>query len=89
MRWIRFFQSLVKIPEELSYEEAATLPCAGVVAWSSLHGPVPVKAGDVVLVQGTGGVSMWVSLLMPSRGSAMTSSSTASLFSSQSLLVLR
>ena len=46
----------------MSFEEAATLPCAAVTAWSALHGSVPVKAGDFVLVQGTGGVSMYVLL---------------------------
>ena len=50
----------MKIPDHLSYEEAATLPCTAVTAWNALHGPVPVKAGDFVLVQGTGGVSMYV-----------------------------
>ena len=55
---VLYAQSLVKIPENLSFEEAATLPCAAVTAWNALHGPKPVKSGDFVLVQGTGGVSM-------------------------------
>ena len=59
-------QSLVKIPDYMSFEEAATLPCAAVTAWSALHGSVPVKAGDFVLVQGTGGVSMYVFQSQPS-----------------------
>ncbi|KAI0689391.1 NAD-P-binding protein [Cytidiella melzeri] len=50
--------SLVKCPENLSYEEASTLPCAAVTAWNALYGPKPLKGGDYVLVQGTGGVSM-------------------------------
>ncbi|PQA85684.1 zinc-dependent alcohol dehydrogenase family protein [Hyphococcus luteus] len=50
---------VTKIPETLSYEEAATLPCAGVTAWNALMcGRRPIKAGDCVCVLGTGGVSM-------------------------------
>ncbi|EIW56497.1 GroES-like protein [Trametes versicolor FP-101664 SS1] len=52
--------ALVRIPEHLSYEEASTLPCAGVTAYNALlAGPNPLKGGDVVLVQGTGGVSIF------------------------------
>jgi len=48
---------VVKIPEHLSFEEAATLPCAGVTAWNALVTAGRVKSGDTVLIQGTGGVS--------------------------------
>jgi len=48
----------VKIPANLSYEEASTLPCAGVTAWHALAVISRVKAGDSVLCLGTGGVSM-------------------------------
>ena len=48
----------VPIPSHLSYAEAATLPCAGVTAWNALFADDPIKPGDSVLVQGTGGVSM-------------------------------
>jgi NADPH:quinone reductase-like Zn-dependent oxidoreductase len=52
-------RGVVKIAESLSFEEAATLPCAGVTVWNALMcGRNPVKAGDCVLVLGTGGVSM-------------------------------
>ncbi|OCH92534.1 NAD-P-binding protein [Obba rivulosa] len=51
--------SLVRIPEHLSYEEASTLPCAAVTAYNALLGATPLKGGDVVLVQGTGGVSIF------------------------------
>jgi NADPH:quinone reductase-like Zn-dependent oxidoreductase len=50
---------VVKIPEHLSYEEAATLPCAAVTAWNALVAQGCLKAGDSVLVQGTGGVSVF------------------------------
>jgi NADPH:quinone reductase-like Zn-dependent oxidoreductase len=49
-------EALVAMPEHLSFEEAATLPCAGVTAWSALAGIGP---GDTVLTQGTGGVSLF------------------------------
>ena len=50
---------LVGIPEHLSYEEAATLPCAAVTAWHSLVVSGRLKAGDTVLTLGTGGVSIF------------------------------
>jgi len=51
---------VVAIPQHLSYEEAACLPCAGVTAWHALFkAGRPVHAGDTVLVLGTGGVSIF------------------------------
>jgi NADPH:quinone reductase-like Zn-dependent oxidoreductase len=52
-------RSLVRIPEYLSYEEAATLPCAALTAWNGLIEEGKLKAGEVVLVMGTGGVSIF------------------------------
>lgn len=49
---------LVKFPEHLSYEEAATLPCAAVTAWNSLT-TGGLLAGQTVLTLGTGGVSIF------------------------------
>jgi len=50
---------VVAIPSSISFEEAATLPCAGLTAWNALMvSGKPVKAGDTVLCLGTGGVSM-------------------------------
>jgi NADPH:quinone reductase-like Zn-dependent oxidoreductase len=51
--------ALVSIPEHLSFDEAACLPCAGVTAWNALTVSGGVKSGDTVLVQGTGGVSIF------------------------------
>ncbi len=51
--------SLVRIPPSVSLREAACLPCAAVTAWNALVGRSQVKAGDRVLVQGTGGVSLF------------------------------
>jgi NADPH:quinone reductase-like Zn-dependent oxidoreductase len=50
---------LVEVPPHLSDEEAATLPCAGVTAWNALVVEGRIKAGDTVLVLGTGGVSLF------------------------------
>jgi NADPH:quinone reductase-like Zn-dependent oxidoreductase len=52
-------EGLVSIPAHLSYEEAATLPCVGVTAWVSLFKRGGLQAGDFVLLEGTGGVSVF------------------------------
>lgn len=52
-------QGLVQIPDHLSYAEAATLPCAALTAWRALVPVGKVKAGDTVLLLGTGGVSVF------------------------------
>jgi NADPH:quinone reductase-like Zn-dependent oxidoreductase len=50
---------VVHVPEHLTDEEAATLPCAGVTAWNALFETGSVRSGDTVLIQGTGGVSIF------------------------------
>lgn len=50
-------QGVVPVPKHLDDVEAATLPCAALTAWSALVTLGHVRAGDMVLVQGTGGVS--------------------------------
>ena len=52
-------KGLVRIPEHLSFEEAATLPCAAVTAWDALVDSGRLKAGQTVLALGTGGVSIF------------------------------
>ena len=49
---------VVHIPASLTYEEAATLPCAGVTAWNGLFNRGQMQPGDYVLLEGTGGVSL-------------------------------
>lgn len=49
---------LVRIPEHLSFEQAATIPCAGLTAWAALT-RAGTKAGDTILLLGTGGVSIF------------------------------
>src|SRR6202521_2245731 len=52
-------EAVVPLPSYLSFEEAATLPCAAVTAWVALTGHRRVTAGDTVLIQGSGGVSVF------------------------------
>lgn len=49
----------IPLPSSLSFAEGATLACAGVTAWNALFTVQPIQSGDSVLVQGTGGVSMF------------------------------
>lgn len=50
--------AFTRMPQGLSHGEAATLTCAGLTAWRAMFVDSRVKAGDTVLVQGTGGVSI-------------------------------
>jgi NADPH:quinone reductase-like Zn-dependent oxidoreductase len=50
---------VVHFPAHLSYEEAATLPCAALTAWNALFHVANTKPGDTVVIQGTGGVSIF------------------------------
>src|SRR5437660_5965525 len=69
-------EALVHLPGHLSFEEAATLPCAAVTAWVALTGHRQVTAGDTVLTQGSGGVSVFAlqfAMLLGARVIATTS----------------
>lgn len=50
---------LIRFPDHLSYLEAATLPCAGVTAFNAMTYHAQLKAGESVLIEGTGGVSIF------------------------------
>ena len=50
---------VVTIPDYMTYEDAATLPCAAVTAWQSMVTLGNMKAGDTILILGTGGVSIF------------------------------
>ena len=73
--------ALVRIPTHLSFEEAATLPCAAVTAWNALVETGGIKPGDSVLIQGTGGVSLFALQFARLAGARViaTSSSEAKL----------
>lgn len=51
--------AFVPIPDHLSFEEAATLPCAALTAWNALTEAATLRPGQKVLLQGTGGVSIF------------------------------
>lgn len=68
---------LVKIPDYLSYEEAATLPCAAVTAWHALVNSGNVKAGETVLTLGTGGVSVFAVQFAKLHGARVIATSSS------------
>ena len=72
---------LVAIPDYLTYEEAATLPCAAVTAWRALFTDGGLEPGETVLLEGTGGVSIFGLQLAAAAGARplITSSSDAKL----------
>lgn len=80
-------EALVAIPAHLTYAEAATIPCAGVTAWNSLFVEGGLRAGDSVLLLGTGGVSIWGLQLAKAAGlrAIITSSSDEKLDRARSL----
>ena len=69
----------VKVPAHFSFEQASTLPCAGVTAWHALFEAASLRPGDTILVQGTGGVSIFALQLARAAGARViaTSSSAA------------
>ncbi len=75
---------LIRVPDHLSYEEGAALPCAGVTAWRALEG---IRSGETVLVQGTGGVSIFALQFAKMSGARViaTSSSNEKLDRARSL----
>jgi NADPH:quinone reductase-like Zn-dependent oxidoreductase len=73
---------LLRMPAHMSFEEAATLPCAGVTVWNALmHGPRTLRPGETVLALGTGGVSIFALQIGKMAGAnvIITSSSDAKL----------
>ncbi len=68
---------VVRIPDHLSYEEAATLPCAGVTAWNAVVRSGSVGPGDTVLIQGTGGVSIFALQFARSAGARVIGTSSS------------
>ena len=67
-------EALVSLPDYLSFEAGATLPCAGVTAWSALAG---VTASDTVLTQGTGGVSIFAVQLAKAMGAQVIATTSS------------
>lgn len=78
---------LVKTPDHLSDAEAASLTCAGLTAWSAIVRHGEVQPGDVILTQGTGGVSLFAVQFAKLAGASViiTSSSDDKLFKAKDL----
>ena len=78
---------LTRIPDAMSFEEASTLPCAGVTAWAALFERRPVEPGETVLLLGTGGVSIFGLQLAKAAGARViiTSSSDEKLARARAL----
>lgn len=68
---------LTPMPEGYSFEEAATLPCAGVTAWRALAVNGQVKPGETVLIQGSGGVSTFALQLAKAMGARVIATSSS------------
>lgn len=73
-------EGLVAMPDVLTFTEAATLSCAGVTAWNALFGLMgkQVTAGDWVLTQGTGGVSLFAVQLAKAVGARVIATTSSS-----------
>ncbi|KIW96778.1 uncharacterized protein Z519_02169 [Cladophialophora bantiana CBS 173.52] len=71
-------EGLVHIPSNLDYYEASTLPCAAMTAWNGLYGLKPLVAGDTVLVQGTGGVSIFALQFAIAAGAIVIATTSSS-----------
>lgn len=78
---------VVRIPDYLTHEEAATLPCAALTAWSAIAIHAATQPGDRVLIQGTGGVALFALAFAKLHGAHVTviSSSDAKLEQVQAL----
>lgn len=70
-------RSWVALPPELSFEDGATLPCAGVTAYNALFESARVGPGSTVLVQGTGGVSVFALQLAVAAGARVIATSSS------------
>jgi len=69
--------SFTKAPAGYSHAEAATLSCAGLTAWRALMADGGLKAGDTVLVQGTGGVSVFALQFAKAAGATVIATSSS------------
>lgn len=67
----------VKVPSRWSFEQASTLPCAGVTAWHALFEAATLRPGDTLLVQGSGGVSVFALQLARAAGASVIATSSS------------
>ncbi len=76
-QWLVDEDAVVHVPEHLTDEEAACLPCAALTAWNALTIRGEVRAGDTVLLQGTGGVSLAALQLSKALGARVVITSSS------------
>jgi len=69
--------SWVRIPAGYTFEEAATLPCAGLTAWQALFEVATLRPGETVLLQGSGGVSVFALQLATAAGARVLATSSS------------
>lgn len=65
------------MPASLSYAEGSTLSCAALTAWNALYGIKPLLPGDVVLTQGTGGVSIFALQFAKAAGATVIATTSS------------
>ncbi len=70
-------QAWLPLPDRLSFEAAATLPCAGLTAYHALFEAAALRPGDTLLVQGTGGVSIFALQLGRAAGARVIATSSS------------
>lgn len=77
----------IHIPAHLSFEEAATLPCAALTAWNAVVEAARIRAGETIAILGTGGVSVFALAFAKMHGATvfLTSSSDEKLARSRAL----
>ncbi|KAI5922002.1 putative zinc-containing alcohol dehydrogenase [Camillea tinctor] len=68
---------LVRAPKNLSATEASTLTCAGLTSWNALYGLKPLKPGQTVLVEGTGGVSIFALQFAKAAGATVIATTSS------------
>lgn len=68
---------ILRVPDHLSYEEAAALPCAALTAWVSVIAQAQTRPGQSVLVQGTGGVSLFALQFAKMAGAEIVATSSS------------
>ncbi|EAW10290.1 zinc-dependent alcohol dehydrogenase family protein [Aspergillus clavatus NRRL 1] len=68
---------VVKAPRNLNFLESSSLTCAALTSWNALYGLKPLKPGEIVLVQGTGGVSMFALQFAKAAGATVIATTSS------------
>jgi len=70
-------EAVVLLPDHISFEDGATLPCAATTAWSALSGPLPARSGSTILTLGSGGVSIFALQLAKAMGARVVATTSS------------